>query len=132
LNVLAERIEDHPGNTTRFLALAEHLNPETGNDKTSILFAVPDQPGALHAALEAFARAQVNMTRIESRPNRLSPWQYLFFADIEGHMDSQPVRNALEDLTKLVTFLKVLGSYPKSDPKRPFRLEMEKLRSTEK
>lgn len=129
INILAERIEDHPGNTTRFLALANHVNPPTGNDKTSLLFAVSDQPGALHAALEAFARNEVNMTRIESRPNRILPWQYLFYSDIEGHQQDEKVQKAFEDLKNLVTFLKVLGSYPKSDPKNPIRFEKEKIRN---
>jgi chorismate mutase/prephenate dehydratase len=131
LRILAERIEDHSGNTTRFLALGKNLNAPTGNDKTSILFAVADQPGALHTTLEAFSQARVNMTRIESRPNRLLPWQYLFYADIEGHLEEENVRGALESLKNQVTFLKILGSYPKSDPKRPIRLEKEQLRSTD-
>jgi len=128
LRILAERIEDHAGNTTRFFALANHLNPSTGNDKTSILFAVSDEPGALHTALEAFARSGVNMTRIESRPNRLFPWQYLFYADVEGHHDDHEVRAALQALKGRVTFLKILGSYVKNDPTRPIRLEKEKIR----
>lgn len=130
LTVLAERIEDHSGNTTRFLALSHHLTPPTGNDKTSLLFAVSDQPGALHSAIESFARARVNMTRIESRPNRMFSWQYLFYADIEGHQEDDAVRFALEDLRRHVSFMKILGSYPKRDPKRPIRLEKEKLRTS--
>lgn len=129
LNILAERIEDHAGNTTRFLALSDHVNPPTGSDKTSILFAVPDQPGALHASLEAFARYRVNLSRIESRPNRLFSWQYTFFADLEGHQEDENLQKALNDLKDRVTFLKVLGSYPKSDPKRPIRPVKESMRS---
>jgi chorismate mutase/prephenate dehydratase len=129
LGILAERVEDQAGNTTRFLALGKQLYSPTGNDKTSLLFAVPDQPGALHTTLEAFAQAEVNMTRIESRPNRLFPWQYLFYADIEGHIEESNVQKALEGLKSRVSFLKILGSYPKSDPKHPIRLEKEKLRS---
>jgi chorismate mutase/prephenate dehydratase len=132
LPVLAERIEDHAGNTTRFLALGRQLNSPTGNDKTSILFAVSDQPGALHATLGAFARAEVNMTRIESRPNRLLSWQYMFYADIEGHVEEPNVTKALEDVKGRVTFLKVLGSYPKGDPGHPIRPEKETLRSAGK
>jgi chorismate mutase/prephenate dehydratase len=126
LDILAERIEDNPGNTTRFLALGNHSNPSTGSDKTSLLFAVSDGPGALLAALGALW--SINMTRIESRPNRLLPWQYLFYADIEGHQDDRPVREALDILGEKVTFLKILGSYPRSDPARPFRIEKEKMR----
>ncbi|MGA7877273.1 MAG: prephenate dehydratase [Desulfoferrobacter sp.] len=130
LRVLEERIEDHAGNTTRFFALANRLNPKTGNDKTSVLFAVSDEPGSLHSALEAFARSGVNMTRIESRPNRLFPWQYLFYADIEGHHEDDKVREALQELKGSVTFLKILGSYVKNDPKHPIRLEKERIRQT--
>ena len=130
LNLLAERIEDHAGNTTRFLVLSHELNPPTGNDKTSLLFAVSDQPGALHRALEAFSHSHVNMTRIESRPNRLLPWQYLFYTDIEGHEEDDQVRKALEELRDKVTFLKILGSYPKRDPRSPIRLEKENIQPT--
>ncbi|MGC9965619.1 MAG: prephenate dehydratase [Syntrophobacteraceae bacterium] len=126
LDILAERIEDNPGNTTRFLALGSHANAPTGNDKTSLLFAVSNSPGALLAALGALC--SVNMTRIESRPNRLFAWQFLFYADVEGHRDDSLVRAALDALAEKVTFLKILGSYPKSDPAQPFRIEKEKMR----
>jgi chorismate mutase / prephenate dehydratase len=127
LNILAARIEDQPGNITRFFALAQHFNPSTGHDKTSILFAVPDRPGALQSALEPFTQHGRNMTRIESRPSRVSAWHYLFYADIEGHRDDPAIRQSLEDLEKRVTFLKVLGSYPRSDPFRPIRFQMEQV-----
>lgn len=127
LDILAERIEDIPGNTARFLALGNCSNPPTGNDKTSLLFAVSDRPGSLLAALGALS--STNMTRIESRPNKLFSWQYLFYADIEGHRDDSRVLAALEALAKNVTFLKILGSYPKSNPAKPFRIEREKVRT---
>jgi chorismate mutase / prephenate dehydratase len=126
LSILAERIEDVPGNTARFLALGNYSNPPTGNDKTSLLFAVSDRPGALLTALSALSAT--NMTRIESRPNKLFPWQYLFYTDIEGHREDGHMRAALDNLAKNVTFLKILGSYPKSDPAHPFRIEKEKMR----
>ncbi len=131
LPVLAERIEDHPGNTTRFLAVAGQPNPPTGKDKTSILFAVSDQPGALYAALQPFARAGVNMTRIESRPNRVLRWQYLFYVDFDGHIDDVTVAGALCELKDHVSFVKLLGSYPRQDPMQPIRPEKEKIRTTE-
>ncbi len=126
LGILAERIEDNPGNTTRFLALGNYSNQRTGSDKTSLLFAVSDRPGALLAALGALS--SINMTRIESRPNRHFSCQYLFYADIEGHRDDSHVRTALDALAENVTVLKILGSYPKSDPAQPFRIEKEKMR----
>jgi chorismate mutase/prephenate dehydratase len=127
LDILAERIEDNPGHAARFLALGSYSNRPTGNDKTSLLFAVSDRPGALLAALGALC--SVNLTRIESRPNKLFNRQYLFYADVEGHREDVVVRAALDALAQEVTFLKVLGSYPKSDPAQPFRIEREKMRA---
>ncbi len=128
LNILADHIEAQPGNTTRFVVLGREACAPTGRDKTSLLFAVSDEPGALHGALEAFAVAQVNMTRIESRPNRQFPWQFLFFADVEGHREDEAVQDALTRLKPRVSFLKVLGSYPRSDPKTPIRFDKERTR----
>ncbi len=128
LGVLAERIEDVPGITARFLALGRHINPPTGNDKTSLLFSVSDKPGALFAALSALSAT--NMSRIESRPDKLFPGQYLFFADIDGHRDQSDIRTALEALSQNVTFVKILGSYPKGDPGQPFRIDKEKMLTT--
>lgn len=128
LPILAERIEDHAGNTTRFLALADHHNPKTGKDKTSVLFAVADQPGALFSALKPFSRKAVNMSRIESRPNRMMRWQYLFYVDFEGHADDEEVKEALAELKNHVSFLKILGSYPQKDPMHPIRPEKERVR----
>ena len=128
LEALQEALEDQPGNVTRFFALGRDPNPPTGCDKSSILFGVRDQPGALHCALAPLTRFQLNMTRIESRPNRLLPWQYLFYADIEGHRDDPDIRAALDALREQVAFFKVLGSYPKSDPLRPIRFDREKVR----
>jgi chorismate mutase / prephenate dehydratase len=128
LNILADHIEEQAGNTTRFIVLGRDGCTPTGNDKTSLLFAVSDEPGALHGALEAFALSRVNMTRIESRPNRQFPWQFLFFADVEGHLEDEAMQTALGQLKSRVTFLKVLGSYPRSDPKFPIRLDKERTR----
>jgi chorismate mutase/prephenate dehydratase len=129
LGILGERIEDHGGNMTRFLALGEPLSSPTGNDKTSILFAVSDQPGALFRAIEAFAAASVNMTRLESRPNRVFPGQYLFYADLDGHAGQGALASGLAAFREHVIFLKILGSYPRSDPSKPFRLQKEWIRA---
>jgi chorismate mutase/prephenate dehydratase len=114
---------------TRFLVLGESSSSPTGNDRTSILFAVSDQPGALYRALEAFAAAAVNMTRLESRPNRVFPGQYLFYADLDGHADEGALASGLLALKEHVIFLKLLGSYPRSDPGKPLRLQKEWIRS---
>ena len=129
LQTLADRIEDHSEYTTRFLVLGNHLNPSTGNDKTSILFAIPDQPGALHAALESFALFQVNLIRIETRPNRTLRWEDLFYADLQGHLEDESIGKALAHLKNRTTFLKILGSYPRKDPRSPVRLDKEQARS---
>jgi chorismate mutase/prephenate dehydratase len=129
LQVLAERIEDHPENTTRFFVLGNLLNPQTGKDKTSILFAIADQPGALHSALKGFARFKVNLTRIESRPSPILPWQDLFFVDVEGHFDDGSLKEALAYLKRHTTYLKILGSYPSSNPRQPIRVDREQIRS---
>ncbi len=130
LGILATRIEDVAGNTARFLALGRHVNPPTGNDKTSLIFSVSDKPGALFAALSSLS--STNLSRIESRPDKLFSGQYLFFADIEGHGEESGVRSALEGLAQNVVSLKILGSYPKGDPGEPFRVDTEKMRSFEK
>ncbi|MDR3570269.1 MAG: chorismate mutase [Syntrophobacteraceae bacterium] len=130
LSVLAERIEDVAGCTARFLALGHHSNPPTGQDKTSLVFSVSDKPGALIAALAALS--STNLSRIESRPDKLFPGQYLFFADIDGHRDQGVIRQALDALAQNVAFVKILGSYPKGDPGQPFKIEKEKMRTFEK
>lgn len=113
LNILAEAIEDSPSNTTRFLILGEGESLPTGNDKTSLLFAVKHLPGALCGALEPLAQKGVNLLRIESYPMRERAWEYLFFADIEGHASQEEVKSALERMESEVTWLRILGSYPK-------------------
>lgn len=128
LHILVERIEDHPGNTTRFIVLGLKDNAPTGDDKTSLLFAVADKPGALYKVLESFTQYGLNMTRIESRPNRVHPWQYLFFADIAGHEQDETVRAALNEASERTTFFKVLGSYPRANPMSPIRFDVERAR----
>jgi chorismate mutase/prephenate dehydratase len=112
LPIVEEGIEDHPANTTRFIVIGRGSNSPTGRDKTSILFSTQHRPGALHAALEPFATAGINLLRIESHPARDRMWRYLFFIDIEGHSDEQPVKGGLRKLQRKTAFLKVLGSYP--------------------
>lgn len=111
--VLASNIEDEPGNTTRFLVIGKRGVPPTGRDKTSLLLSAPNQPGALHALLEPFARKHISMNRIESRPSRRENWEYVFFVDIEGHAEDSNVAGALAELSQRTAMLKILGSYPK-------------------
>jgi len=110
--VLRPRIEDNPHNATRFLVLGRHPAGPSGRDKTSILFVMRNQPGALHDILEPFARRGLNLTKIESRPARRPPWEYVIFVDFEGHRDTPVVASALAEIGDRALFLKVLGSYP--------------------
>jgi chorismate mutase/prephenate dehydratase len=117
LPILVEGIEDHPANTTHFIVIGMGLNSPTGTDKTSILFSTQHKPGALHAALEPFAKAGINLLRIESHPARDRMWQYLFFVDLEGHPDEKTVKSCLAALRRRTATLKVLGCYPREDVK---------------
>ncbi len=113
LPVVEAGIEDHPGNTTRFIVIGTGLNVTTGRDKTSVLFSTQHRPGALHAALAPFAAAGINLLRIESHPARDRMWQYLFFVDLEGHAEDRAVKDCLRKLKRKTAFLKVLGAYPR-------------------
>lgn len=110
--VLRPRIEDNPHNSTRFLVIGRRPAGPTGRDKTSILFAMRNEPGALYRILEPFARRGLNLTKIESRPARRQPWEYVMFVDFEGHRDVPDVAAALREIAERTLFLKVLGSYP--------------------
>jgi len=114
LQTVVSNIEDEPDNTTRFLVIGtSKINP-SGDDKTSLLISAPNRPGALYQLLEAFARNDVSMTRIESRPSRRGMWDYVFFVDVDGHAKDAKVTKALDDLAKTASAVKVLGSYPKA------------------
>ena len=110
--ILRARIEDNRQNTTRFLVIGRHVTAPSGRDKTSIMFAMPNQPGALYRILEPFARAGLNLTKIESRPAKRLPWEFVMFVDFEGHRDTPVVAAALSEAAERTVYLKVLGSYP--------------------
>jgi chorismate mutase / prephenate dehydratase len=112
LKIIAENIQDAAHNTTRFLVLGREAAARSGVDKTSLLFALPERAGALHAALTLFAREKINLTMIQSRPQRDRPWAYIFFVDLQGHRADARVKRALAALERQALFLKVLGSYP--------------------
>ena len=114
LKVVAEGIQDSAQNATRFLMLGKHPVSRSGADKTTVLFAVADRVGALNEALNLFARNRINMSKIESRPMRSRPWEYLFFVDLEGHRDDPRLKRALAALQRRTLFSKVLGSYPEA------------------
>ncbi|HRQ65317.1 MAG TPA: prephenate dehydratase [Xanthomonadaceae bacterium] len=112
LKTVAGPIEDRPDNTTRFLVLGRELFSPSGHDKTSLLMAVKDQPGALYSLLQPLAKHGISMTRIESRPTRSGKWDYAFFVDVEGHVHDGALKQALEEVGPAASMLKVLGSYP--------------------
>jgi len=114
LNELRSNIEDEPNNTTRFLVVGDQEVPKSGFDMTSLMLAAPNKPGALHRLIEPFARHNVSMTRVESRPSRREAWDYNFFVDIEGHRDDEAVKTAMAEVESHATLFRILGSYPRA------------------
>lgn len=112
LDLLAQRIEDEPFNYTRFLLLG-YGDPEPSDyNKTSIVFATRNRPAALYECLGEFAKRDLNLTKLESRPRRNRPWEPLFYLDFEGHWQEQRCQELLTQLLQLTSFVKMLGSYP--------------------
>ena len=114
MKILARDIMDNPNNFTRFFALGNHDAPPSGDDKTSVVFAVKHKPGALYDFLRVLADRKINLTKIESRPTRQKAWEYNFYLDFEGHRQDDRIRTALPALEEQTLFFKVLGSYPKA------------------
>lgn len=115
LHILERKIDRHLFNYTRFLVIGNEIPKPTGNDKTSFIFSVHNEAGALYRALEPFYKNGINMTKIESRPSKKEAWEYVFFADIEGHIEDERVKSTLDELKRNTPFFKILGSYPKAD-----------------
>jgi len=122
MKVVAGPIEDRSDNTTRFLVIGRASFPPSGNDRTSLMVFIRDQPGALYRILEPLARREITMNRIESRPahNRTGVdgrlWEYAFFIDVSGHADESPLKDALADIDDFAGDVQVLGSYPVAVP----------------
>ena len=112
LEVVEGNIEDHANNITRFLVIGDQQPRPSGDDKTSIVFSVKDEVGILHRMLDPFAKNRINLTKIESRPLKHKPWEYLFFLDLEGHIEEPRIQRAIKKLERNCLFIKVLGSYP--------------------
>ncbi len=111
MDVLAKEIEDSPNNYTRFFVLSKHDSPYSGEDKTSIIFSAKNIPGALYEVLEEFAKRRIDLTKIESRPTKKTPWEYNFYLDFKGHRNEEKCRQALTSIQDKTLFIKILGSY---------------------
>ena len=117
LPLVQRNIEDYHDNTTRFFVIGKHDSPASGEDKTSLVMSIKDEPGALHNLITSFAGRGIGLTRIESRPSKKKLWEYVFFADVQGHRDDGAVAEAIDEIqSKPGGFIKVLGSYPVSKP----------------
>lgn len=112
LAVLAERIQTYPDNFTKFTVIGDHEAGLGQPEKTSLVFAVADRPGSLYSSLKPFADRGINLVKLESRPRRGSPFEYVFYVDITSPADEPDVRASLEEVREHTSMLKVLGSYP--------------------
>jgi prephenate dehydratase len=109
MKIMRKYIEDNPNNYTRFLVLSK----KQGNgDKTSVVFSIKNDPGSLYDVLKAFSDEKINLTKIESRPSKRNPWEYIFYVDFEGNIQEKHVKKALQKLQNSTIFFKNLGSYP--------------------
>ena len=114
LKILAREIEDNRWNSTRFFLLGKQDAPPTGNDKTSIVTLLKHQPGTLYRVIKEFADRGINLSKVETRPTRKTPWEYHFYIDFEGHRLDGKIMEALERVGQASLFMKVLGSYPRA------------------
>jgi len=112
LEILDDQVEDLLFNYTRFFVLGLDDPPRAQRSKTSLIFTTRHNPGALYDSLGEFAQRGINLTKIESRPRRNRPWQYLFYLDFEGHWQDPAAEAALIGLLRRSSFVKLLGSYP--------------------
>lgn len=117
LKTLKDDIQSEDVNVTRFFVLEKNPGPVDGANKTSIVFATKNAPGALHKCLGEFASRDVNLSKLESRPRKNKPWVYVFYADFEGSMDDPNCHAAIGGLLKTGAFVKILGSYKKAESK---------------
>ena len=112
LEILAPEIETSVNNYTKFVAISKKKAKPAQRNKTSLVFAAEHTPGSLYRILGIFAARNINLTKLESRPSRAKPWEYVFYADFEGHLDDKVYQEAMRELQRETTFIKILGSYP--------------------
>jgi prephenate dehydratase len=113
--IIKKGIANNSNNFTRFLIFSRENTTETGNDKTSIIFSVKHEPGSLHKILKEFNDKDINLTKIESRPNKNTNWEYNFFVDFLGHYSNSKIKSVLDKISENTLFLKIIGSYPVED-----------------
>ena len=114
MKILEEGIEDKKNNFTRFFVISKHsLDEPSGKDRTSIIFALEHQPGSLYNVIKEFSRERINLTRIESRPTKETPWEYYFYVDFDGHHKDEKIMLTLNRIKTRTKFFKLLGSYQK-------------------
>lgn len=118
LNILLHDLQDLPDNYTRFFILGSSDAPRRDPSKTSIIFSTRHEPGALYSVLGALAQRNINLSKIESRPRRNRPFHYMFYVDFHGHETDRAVQEALMEILKRASYLKLLGSYPAADMMR--------------
>jgi chorismate mutase/prephenate dehydratase len=114
LEILALEIETNVNNYTKFVAISKQKAEPAQRNKTSLVFAVEHEPGSLYEILGVFATRNINLTKLESRPSRTKPWEYVFYADFEGHQNGQVYQEAITELQTKAAFVKILGSYPQA------------------
>jgi len=112
LNIIEEGISNNLSNYTRFLILSNKSTNETEKDKTSIIFSIKHESGALYEIIKKFYQNNVNLTKIESRPKKETSWEYNFYVDFEGHQNNSKISELLNELKAETLFMKILGSYP--------------------
>lgn len=119
MEILAEGIQTNPKNFTRFFVISREKAEQANYNKTSLIFRTKNIPGALYQSLGAFATRGINLTKLESRPAKDTPWEYIFYVDFDGHLKDRACMEALEELRDSCAFLKILGSYPRSPLQGP-------------
>jgi len=115
LKIIARKIEDRSQNTTRFLVISPEKSKRAKHNKTSVMFSIRDEAGSLIKVLQMFARHDINLTKIQSRPLKNRPWEYLFYVDFQGHAEDPKIAKVLETVGRRSVFMRVLGSYPRNN-----------------
>jgi prephenate dehydratase len=115
LIILAPDIETNINNYTKFFIISKKKAERAQMNKTSLVFSTKNIPGALYNILGAFANRNINLTKLESRPGKDRPWEYVFYVDFEGHIDDDLCKDALEEAKEKTSFMKILGSYPRAE-----------------